>query len=679
MAEWPNASRKDLKMAAMIVPAQERDTGKSMARILIVESAAGPARRHWLEDQLKLRAASGARTFSVSCDFNAGGPWAGVNEFFSELYADIKQQRPDLVSRHSLELVTILPRLRQSLEVRNPSLTDLTTGEEKTRNYAADRAFRIVHGLIDLLDSWKNATCPETEWVIACDSYELAGAMGGSFFRELMRRRGERLSLHLLVGVESGKGEQTQQSFGTDSQADIVAVDLTSEPPVVPNKEVAAQMAGDLEQQIGDNPIETQIHLPELIRLWQQADRPDKVLRYKYIGLETYNTLGLYEDALRYGDNLLALAQEYAHDDIRLQWIIIYKLLMCYMGLQDVPRSLELAEGEGMKLAENDANIRARLFYIIAMLYARFQKKRDLVKGEEYLTRGLAAIEEANMPEGIYHFQSVFNRNGLAMIRNFEGRFEEAIELCRSGFARMNAHLGADQHRLHRSVLLYNIAQVYAVTGSTAEAIEYYSAAIAMDPNYSEYYNERGSLFLRTGRLEEARADYLQAIELSPPYFEVFANLGQCYRRMGRMAEAIEAYSRALDLQPNQVLALVGRAKAHEELGHSDAAIADYTAALTQDHTQWEAIASRGVLYYEAGDLEESLADFDRAIELKSDQSDLYHNRATVLADLKRYRRAESDIETAIKLDPPEEDKLALQELLETVRKAEIADEAVIS
>jgi tetratricopeptide (TPR) repeat protein len=658
-------------MATMIASKQECDAGKSLQRVLIVEGAAGPARRRWLEDQLKWRAVSGARTFSVSCDFFAGGPWAGVNEFFLEFFADIQQQRPDLVARHSLELVMIIPRLRHSLEVRNPTLTDLATGNERTRNYAADRAFRIVHGLIDLLDSWKSETCLETEWIIACDAYDLAGAMGGRFFKELMRRRSERLNLHLLVSVEPGKGEQTRQLFGIDSPAEIIAVNLASEAPLVPDKEVAAQMAGDLEQQIGDDPIETQVHLPELIRLWEQADRPDKVLHYKYIGLETYNTLGLYEDALKYGDNLLALAQENAHDDIYLQWTIMYKLLMCYTGLEDVKRSLELAEGEGMKLAEGNANMRARLFYVIAILYARFQKERDLVKGEEYLSQGLAAIEEANMPEGMYHFQSVFNRNGLAMIRNFQGRFQEAIELCRSGLARMNAHLAADEHRLHRSVLLYNIAQVYSVTGSTEEAVEYYSAAIAMDPNYSEYYNERGSLFLRTGRLQEAHADYLRAIDLSPPYFEVFANLGQCYRRMGQMEEAIEAYSRALDLEPNQVLALVGRAKAHEELGHNEAAIGDYSAALDQDPTEWEAIASRGVIYYETGYLNESLADFDRAIELKPDQSDLYYNRATVLADLKQYRRAESDIEAALTLNPSEEDIPTLRELLETVRKAE--------
>jgi tetratricopeptide (TPR) repeat protein len=82
-----------------------------------------------------------------------------------------------------------------------------------------------------------------------------------------------------------------------------------------------------------------------------------------------------------------------------------------------------------------------------------------------------------------------------------------------------------------------------------------------MDPNYSEYHNERGNIFLKVGRLEEARANYLRAIDPSPPYFEVFTNLGQCYRRMGRLNEAIEWYSRALDLEPDQPLAIEGRAR----------------------------------------------------------------------------------------------------------------------
>ncbi len=657
-------------MVTIISPERVHEAGEALSRVLIVEGAAGRARRRWLEEHTLPSALPHARSFSISCDFETGGPWGGVSQLFEELFTEIQGSRPELVESHALELVSVLPRLRHSLAVLNPSLTDLASPEERTRNYPADRAFRIIHGLVDLLDSWKSADCPEAEWLIACDNYDCAGTMSSRFFAEMMRRRGERLRLRLLVGVELGQGESARESLGVGGAAQVVALDLEREPPDAPDAEASAQLASDLERQVGDDRVEKQIHLQELIRLWQAAGRPDKVLRWKFFGLETYNTHGLYEDALRYGEGLLSLAEEHAPDDEKLQWGILIKLLMCHIGLLDVQSSLALAEGVGMKFAERNAAWRAHLFYLIGIFYARFQKPRDLVKGEEYLDRAFEAIQQAGLAEDVYHFQSVFNRNGLAMIRSFQGRFEEAVELCRAGFARLNAHLGAEKHRLHRSVLLYNIAQVYAATGSVPEAVEYYSAAIEMDPNYSEYYNDRGNILLQAGRLEEARADYLRAIELSPPYFEVFANLGQCCRRMGAMEEAVEAYSRAIDINPEHLLALLGRAKAHEELGHTEEAIADYTATLAKDPTQWEAVASCGVLRYEAGDLERSLADFDRAIELEPGQPDLYHNRATVLADLGRYVQAERDIGAALKLNPPEEDEQALRALLQTVRQA---------
>src|SRR5205807_886694 len=119
------------------------------------------------------------------------------------------------VERHALELVYAVPRLRQSLDVRNPNLTDLAPAEEKTRNYAADRAFRNIHGLIDLLDSWKTANCSNTPWFIACDFYDAAGTMSSLFFKELMRRRGTELNLHLLAGAGLGKGEALRASFST--------------------------------------------------------------------------------------------------------------------------------------------------------------------------------------------------------------------------------------------------------------------------------------------------------------------------------------------------------------------------------------------------------------------------------------------------------------------------------
>lgn len=635
-----------------------------LSSLLIVEAAAGPARRRWLEKRLPDMPGRQERTFSVSADFDGGGPWAGVNELFSMLYPEIQAQRPDLIERHTFELVHVLPQLRRVLVVRNPSLTDLAPPGERSRNYAADRAFRIAHGLIDLLDRWKSYIAPEAKWFISCDAYDAGGPMSRSFFKELWRRRGERLHLNLLLAVTTGKGKVVQSSFsGLPGQLATINLSDRSQSEIDPA--TAAAMAVELEERIGNDALQKQAHLPDLIRLWGIACRPDKVLHYKYSGLEICNPLGLYEDALRYADNILTLAAEHAPDDHFLRWSIIMKMLACYSSLQNAKAGLELAEGEGLRAVKNHPSWRGQLFYLIAMLYARYSQPRDLAKGEEYLERGLAAIAEANLPEDEFHLHSVFNRNGLAMIRSFQGRHQEAIELCRDGIVRLNKHLAADKHRLHRSVLVYNITQVYSAIGSDDQALKYYAALMQMDPNYSEYHNERGNIFLRLGRLEEAHADYLKAIKLSPPYFEVFTNLGQCCRRMGALDEAAEAYSRALDLEPNQLLALVGRAKAYEELGQTKLATVDYTAVVDRDSSQWEAIASRGVLHYEAGNLPDSLADFNRALQLKPNESDLYQNRATVLADLGRHREAAADLKSALRLNPREAERADLQSRLE--------------
>jgi tetratricopeptide (TPR) repeat protein len=638
------------------------------SRVVVVEALAGSARHNWLEQEMQEMAVlPGTRTFLLSGDFDKGGPWAGIREMLSSLFPEIQARCPELVEKHVLELVYVLPLLRRFLVVHNPTLTDLAPYNERSRSYAADRAYRNLHGIIDLLESWKSIVEPEVPWVIVCNDYDLAGPMVQMFFRQLMRRRGRQLRLRLLVGVSSGKGAETQASFSQTPVTETIILDLPADPPSAMNPLEAAQLAHNLEKQVDDNHLEMQVHLPDLIRCWLLAGRLDKVLHWRYFGLDTYNLLGLYEDALRYADGLLELAEQQAPDDEQLQWNIIIRLLSVYSALQNPKAGLSLAEGKVMKIVERHPVWQGQVYYMAAMFHARYSKPRDLAKGERYLDQGLAAIEQAGLPLTEYHFRSVFNRNGLAMIRNFQGRYEEAIELCRQGTERLNAHLAADQHRLHRSVLIYNIAQVYSATALLEEALQYYTVVIQLDPNYSEYYNERGNLLQQLGRLQEAHADYLKAIDLSPPYSEVFTNLGQCCRRMGALQEALEAYSRALDLEPNQALAFLGRAKVHELLGQNQEAITDYTAGLREDPSQWEGFASRGVLYYEAGNLDLALTDFNQAIFLKPQLGDLYQNRSIVLADLGRCREAVQDIESALALNPSEEDRISLQARLDSI------------
>jgi tetratricopeptide (TPR) repeat protein len=642
----------------------------SQNRITIIEASAGRARKLLLQQQLDSASQSGTRVFVVECDFDKGGPWVGPHELLATLIEDIQVTRPDLVAKHSLELTYVMPQLRHLLSVKNPTLTDLAPAEERVRSYPVDRAFRIVHGLIDLLCDWKETAERNSSWFIACDNFDQSGTMTRRFFIELIRRKAESMGLKIILAVNPGAGEEAHQHLEMTGQTvSVMPVQLPilPEPKTSPSEcQTAAEM---IEERIGANRVEILANLPKLIQLWKHAERPDKVMHYRYLALDYHNTLGLYEDSLRYADGLLEMYAQYAPDNEYRRWAIAAKVLNIYVGLMDAPTAISFAEQIIQEFAQRNEARLGVMLYTLAMLYARYQKPRNLRKGEEYLTLGLEALERArmdgSMSEDEYYFQTAFNRNGLAMIRNFEHRYTEAIQICRKCVEHLNIHLDAERHLLHRSVLLYNIGQVYNAMGKYQEAIEQYTAAIALDPNYSEYYNDRGSVHLHSGNLDQAEKDYLKAIELSPPYFEVFTNLGQCYRLMGQMDMAIQSYSRALDLEPRQILALLGRAKAYEELGNSEKALVDYTQAIAFDHSLWDAFASRGVIQYEIGNLDSSLHDLNRAIELNPKQGTLFENRATVHWELGHFSLAQQDLRTAIGLASIENDRIAIQARLD--------------
>ena len=504
--------------------------------------------------------------------------------------------------------------------------------------------------------------------------------MGRCFFRELMRRRGRSLELVLIAAVEPSAEQATAAYFAAAPALSTLFIAASRSPAAangcLPKGAAAGATRGaaetqaaaeQLEREVGGNRIEIETRLPELIALWQRAGRPERAFRWQYEALAVNNSLGFYEDAVRYGDAALAGLKRYCPDDIDLHWKIFIKLFMCHVALGNPETAQRLAEEETPGRF-TDPGCLCRLYYLISMLHARYLPKRDLARAEEYLELGLRELTRSQAPESEIHFQTVFNRNGLAMIRHFQGRYQEAIDLCQEGFERLQRFLRPGTHRLHRSVLLYNMAQVYSAISAYSQAIEHFSAAMELDPNYSEYYNERGNIYLRLGKYLDARADYLVAIDLSPPYREVWTNLGQCHRLLGELEPAVAAYTRALDLEPDQVLPLIGRAQAYGDLGQNDRALADYTAALILDPKLAPALANRAILYYEKGDFTESLADLNRAIELSPDEPDLYQNRAVLLATMGRPEAAARDLHTYLVQNPEADDLGEVQARLDALR-----------
>jgi tetratricopeptide (TPR) repeat protein len=623
--------------------------------LLVVEAERGAARTDALREWTGRLTAAGQDALFLACDFRDGGVWAGADAWVAGLLPRIEREAPELADTHAITLSVILPN-----HVRGPeTLTDAAVGAESVRNYAMDRAYRVPHGVVDLLDAWYRHAPPAPR-VVVCDGFDRAGALSRRFFRELLRRRGEALGLTLVLVVEPGAGAGALAEFHAEAPSALVRLGVPADPPgLSPRMEAFGRM---LEAKVAAHEFPSETLFPSLLRYWEEGDQPVAALPWMAYALGRYNHYGFYEDALLFLEPVLRgmdLIPE--TKDFLTRWNVVGAVFNCLIAVGQVDRARQVVEDEALGKIFDPLD-RARACYVMAMLHSRFLEVKDFAAAERHLDEGLRLLEQVDPDDEPRDFLTVFLNNGLAFIRSRQGKPREAIELCATGYDRMRTRLGGQKHRLHRSVLLYNIAQVYGATREYEKAVEYYAAALEMDPNYSEYHNERGSTYLAMGRFDDAIADYRHAIRLSAPYQEVWTNLGQCYRQMGKMQDAADAYSRALDLDPTVELARVGRAQAFAALGRAPEARADYETALAVNPAQPLVLANLAVLRYRERDLEGALQTLDQAVVLAPENPGLYRNRAVALEELGRPDDAARDLGRYLELVPHAPDRAPVEE-----------------
>jgi class 3 adenylate cyclase len=114
------------------------------------------------------------------------------------------------------------------------------------------------------------------------------------------------------------------------------------------------------------------------------------------------------------------------------------------------------------------------------------------------------------------------------------------------------------------------------------EAIEAYSEAILLEPS-ARAYNNRGIAYFDKGQWQKAIDNYTEAIRLDPQYGEAFNNRAWTKVKAGRAAVALNDANKAVRLLPKNAYAWDTRAHVHEALGNRKAAIRDFRTALDLD------------------------------------------------------------------------------------------------
>ncbi|MEP6646024.1 MAG: tetratricopeptide repeat protein [Saprospiraceae bacterium] len=140
-------------------------------------------------------------------------------------------------------------------------------------------------------------------------------------------------------------------------------------------------------------------------------------------------------------------------------------------------------------------------------------------------------------------------------------------------------------------------------------------------------YSNLGLSLMNENKLNDALENYTRAIALKPDFPEALVNHGNILRALNRKEEALNDYNKALEFKPNFAIAFFNRGMLYMNEQKIDEAIRDYTSAIEFKPNYSKAYSNRGVIYTNLKRYAEAIADYTKAIEFNPGYMEAYYNR----------------------------------------------------
>jgi Flp pilus assembly protein TadD len=187
-------------------------------------------------------------------------------------------------------------------------------------------------------------------------------------------------------------------------------------------------------------------------------------------------------------------------------------------------------------------------------------------------------------------------------------------------------------------------------SGRPAEAIRYFTAAMALLPENAMLYNNRGMALIRAGELEEGIADYRQALVLAPQDAKLHYNLGEALARNGQFEEAVTEYRAYFREEAGNAMSHynVGFALAHA--GRHDEAIVELHKAVSLQNDFPRARLALAQVLGIKGSLEDVVSELHEAIVYDPEEGEYHYWLGNALKNLGRLDEAILAYRDAIRL-----------------------------
>lgn len=645
------------------------------------------------------------------------GPYTAAGTIMRALTPAAMRDFPALVAAHDIEILSAAPELRGTVHATHETLTSLAVPKERTRFYSRMRTLRLAHGMTEFVrDYVRNSGGGPASLVI--DRIDQADPTDQELVSVLVRRLDPaELTLILGVGADPDPAEPLGAALAKYAHARLRTTSAQADPALaaataaelarryVESECTEADQAGELMRKAYESLPDGEraaLHDERADALEALGERsldfgaiafhrehgsdPVKAVLALRTGLDYCIDMGFYEATIDFGRRGRALIDW--EQEIDHWWMFTTKMTTSLAALER-PLESEALYDEARAFTSSPT-VHMQAAYATAMLYTRHHDddRKDHTKAMGLINQAIAISKLLPDPEE-RAFNTVFHQNGRALIENHLRRPEEALALVSNGLDKLAEEMDQDTHRLHRSVLRYNRAQVYAAMGKLDEAVADYTEVIEEDPNYPEYHFDLGGLLHKLGRDKEAIAEYEIAMRLSPPFPELYYNRGDVRVAQGDLDGAVEDFRYVLEIDPEYSDAHVNLAGLFADLGEREAAgqvvdeglavapdsphlhclrgrlaleggdlaaaKASLDRALTADPAMAEAWALRGMLAYTEGEKPQAVDAFTRALEIKPSPA-VFFNRGTVHQEQEQWDLAVADFTAALDLDPQDPD-----------------------
>lgn len=194
---------------------------------------------------------------------------------------------------------------------------------------------------------------------------------------------------------------------------------------------------------------------------------------------------------------------------------------------------------------------RAYADYSLAMLYARHHKgiSLSLETAKKYLLDGLECLKSIHDIDSDKLLRdTLFTENGYALILFRTGELDEAIKIELSAIKQLES-ASEGTPLLQKSVLMYNLAQLYTKKRDTDNAIKVYKDLITLDSNFPECRMELAKNYIAVGDFTNAKELLISATNIEDSIPEVHSLLGFVGLSTADTALALKEYKKAYDIE----------------------------------------------------------------------------------------------------------------------------------